>query len=59
MCETYFFIIFRKLDLCRHFENIRIADQSRNFKSQVWNTDCQVKIISEKCTKFLLQIKEK
>ena len=48
ICETYFFIIFRKLDFCRHFENIRISDQSRDFASQVWNTDWQVKIITEK-----------
>ena len=57
--KLIFFIIFRKLDFCRHFENIKISDPSRDFTSQVWKTDCQVKIIREKRTKFLLQIKEK
>ena len=43
--------LLTKLDFCRYIENIRISDQSRDFTSHVWNTDCQVKIIREKRTK--------
>lgn len=55
ICETYFFTIFIKLVFAAIVVIVKTYGfRSRDFTSQVWNTDSQVKIVRGKRTKLLL-----